>query len=86
MTLKMYCQANNSQAGSSPGEPQRMLRFQIVPGTPGKGGQPATKAPSADKFKDGEGGCVLELINVTPEIAAQYEAGKCYDVTIAPTV
>lgn len=75
MKIVAFCQTNASQA-SNPGASSKTLRLIAIPGAQG---------PNAATFVNGMGNGVLELQNVTGDVADLFEAGKSYDITITET-
>ena len=74
MTIVMYCAAS---AGQSPAPGVKSLVVRLVPIL-------GPQSPNAANFKDGQGTGALELQNVSPAVAAAFEAGATYNVTIDP--
>lgn len=74
MQLTVFCQANAAQS-TQPGAKSKNVRFVAIPGAQG---------PNAASFVNGMGNGFVELQNVTDDVAANFEAGQSYTVTIAP--
>ncbi|MES2692797.1 MAG: hypothetical protein V4773_04935 [Verrucomicrobiota bacterium] len=74
MTIVAFCQTNAAQA-NQPGAASKTVRLVAVPGAQG---------PNAANFVSGLGNGFIELQNVTPDVAAQFEAGQTYNVTVSP--
>lgn len=81
IVVEMFCNQTAAQS-NQPGEKLAMVALMGVPPSGATAEKKASPSPNAAMFKEGNGNVALNLANITSELAAGFEAGKRYTVTI----